>query len=67
MTDIPYGFWTTDAPLTPEMVEADQAIVRGVVIPEGVHLNSAELYVNGRLWKWERFAVDFGSIRRDAT
>lgn len=61
----PTGFWTTDAPLSPEQVDEDMALVRQIVIPDGIHINSAEFYVNGRVWYWQAVAVAFGSIRRE--
>jgi len=62
----PSGIWTTDAPLTPEQVTEDMALLRTVVIPDGVQINTAEVYVNGRLWYWENLGASFADIRREA-
>ena len=67
MSGTPVGYWTTDAPLTPEQMEEDLAPLKSITIPDGCHLNSAELYVNGRLWKWERMWVEYGNVRREPT
>ena len=61
----PYGYWTTDAPLTPGQVDEDTELLRGISIPDGIHLDKAEIYVNGRAWHWEMAPVSFGSIRRE--
>lgn len=52
------GFWTMDAPLGPDEVEADQAILSQFVVPDGAIMHRAEVYVHGRLWYWEEVAVD---------
>lgn len=65
-SEVPIGFWTTDAPLTPEQIEEDLGALRAISVPQTVTLQSAECYVNGRLWQWERMAASFKDIRRGA-
>ena len=63
----PSGFWTTEAPLTPEQVAEDMASLKEVVIPQSITVESAEVYVNGRLWRWERLGIAFRDARREAS
>ena len=62
----PSGYWTTDAPLTPEQLDEDNRVISQVVIPDGMHIRECEVYVNGRIWEYKHLAVDFGSIRRES-
>lgn len=53
--------WTTDAPLSPEQIKEDRPALEAITFPEGAVLNSAEVYVNGRLWYWERLSAPINS------
>ena len=46
------GYWSTDAPLTPNQTQADMAVLQQISVPEGVILESASVYVDGHLWHW---------------
>ena len=46
------GYWKTDAPLTPEQITADEAVLRQITIPDSVTILSMDVYVDGHLWTW---------------
>lgn len=61
----PIGHWTTEAPLTPDQVDEDRAVLSTLgVRADGAILVSAEVYVNGRLWRWEPMGAPFHSVIR---
>ena len=54
--------WTTDAPLTPEQMAEDRPILKQVSTPPGTVLESLEIYVNGRLWYWQKPPEVYGDL-----
>lgn len=51
------GWWSPEAPLTPEQIKEDMALLVQITFPDGIHINRSEVYVNGRRWKWESVDV----------
>ena len=46
------GYWKTDAPLTPEQVDADMAVLQQITFPDAVTIQFADVYIDGHLWTW---------------
>lgn len=54
MTTDYIGYWTCDAPLTPEEVAEDRPILDALKLPEEMAICRMEVFVHGRLYEWER-------------
>lgn len=54
------GWWSPEAPLTPEQIEEDMVLLEQITFPDGTHIKRLEVYVNGRRWGWE--SVDASTL-----